>query len=325
MEKNHAKTNIVLVCWNALEYTKITLSSLFEATNTSFYLTIIDNASSDGTQDFLRELKIPSNCLELHRIYNKDNVGYGGAINQGYKISKQLRTEYTSICNNDLLFEKGWLARFEEILSNDNNIGIISAMRPSVHVSHPYYDKNAKAVVDSTPTDYSSQEERDYFTKGQTWEQFLVDLRKVNDTSLRTLQCPPEVAVTFCAMVNNRAIERVGYLADPQFEKYGSEDVDLSWSLNKVGYKCCIDNSVYIHHFRHKSIDASKLDRGRYLKKNNYLFFKKWSKDIYSFLSQYTNQELKQRFNDGEDDNFWFLRLLNKNIEFWDGKTIVER
>ena len=323
MGENLVKTNIVVVCWNALEYTKTTIDSLFKTVKHPFYLTIIDNSSTDGTVKYLEKLKVPQNCVGFHLTLNKDNVGYGGAVNQGYEISKQLGAEYTCICNNDLLFENGWLTHLEKVLISDENIGILSTMRPSVHITHPYYELTAKEVVDSTPAEYSVSEEIDYFTKGRTWIEFLEDLKKINDTRLITLKCPPEVAVTFCALVNNRAIEKIGHLADPQFEKYGSEDADLSWSLNKAGYKCCIDNRIYTHHFRHKSITASNLDRAKYLKMNNRLFFKKWSNEIYSFLSRYTNDELRQKFNEENDNDFWFLRFLNNNIQFWNGEKVM--
>ena len=45
--------NIVVVCWNALEYTKITLASLFKNTEIEYSLTIVDNGSDDDTNDFL--------------------------------------------------------------------------------------------------------------------------------------------------------------------------------------------------------------------------------------------------------------------------------
>lgn len=325
MGESHAKTNVVMVCWNALEYTKITLGSLFKTVKHPFYLTIIDNSSTDGTPEYLGKLKVPQNCVRFHLILNKVNLGYGGAINQGYEISKQLGADYTCVCNNDLLFENEWLLRLEKVLANDCKIGILSTMRPSVHVTHPYYKQTAKEVVDSTPLEYSAREEVDYFTSGATWNKFLKDLKKINNTKLATLKCPPEIAVTFCAIVKNQAIEKIGYLADSQFEKYGSEDADLSWSLNKAGYKCCIENHIYTHHFRHKSITTSNLDRDKYLKMNNRLFFKKWSSEIYSFLSKFTNDELIRKFNGGDDDSFWFLRLLNKNIQFWNGVKIVHK
>ena len=109
MGENLAKTNIVVVCWNALEYTKTTIGSLFETVKHPFYLTIIDNSSLDGTPTYLEKLRVPQNCVRFHLILNKDNLGYGGAINQGYETSKRLNAEYTCICNNDLLFENEWL------------------------------------------------------------------------------------------------------------------------------------------------------------------------------------------------------------------------
>lgn len=324
MAKNQLNTNIVIVCWNALEYTKLTLKSLFETVHHPYVLTIVDNASTDGTQEYLKKILKPENCIDIHLIFNQDNNGYGGAINQGYEVSKKLGTKYTCVCNNDVYFEDNWLSKLESDMMGDKEIGIISVMRPSVHIKHPYYDKHAKAVVDGTPENYDLVSEFNHYLNKKDWNDFLKDLKKINRTDLDVLNCPPESVVTYCALVRNKAVEKIFHLADPQFEIYGSEDVDLSWSLQEAGYKCCIDYGVYVHHFRHKSIKASKLDREKYLKRNNNLFFKKWSTKIYTFLNQYTEEELNRKFNEGEDDSFWFLRLLNQKIGFWDGRRLVK-
>ena len=44
--------SIVVVCWNALEYTKVTLESLFNTVKSSYNLIIINNGSNDDTRFF---------------------------------------------------------------------------------------------------------------------------------------------------------------------------------------------------------------------------------------------------------------------------------
>ena len=50
------KVNIVMPTWNALEYTKITLSRLFESTKVPFTLTIIDMRRGKKRLIFLKRL-----------------------------------------------------------------------------------------------------------------------------------------------------------------------------------------------------------------------------------------------------------------------------
>lgn len=55
--------HIIMVTWNAIEYTKYALDSLFLYTDLLYVLTVVDNGSSDGTQQYLHSLIPKNNCL----------------------------------------------------------------------------------------------------------------------------------------------------------------------------------------------------------------------------------------------------------------------
>ena len=130
-------TNVVIVCWNALEYTKITLESLFATTLDNYFLTIINNGSNDDTADYLKSIKIPSNVIEYSLINNSNNLGIGYAYNQGYEKSKELGCKYTAFCNNDLLFSNEWLTGMEGFLEENCDYSMINPIRPSINDFHP--------------------------------------------------------------------------------------------------------------------------------------------------------------------------------------------
>ena len=46
---------LLMVTYNRLELTKQTLDSIFKNTKTPFELVIVDNASTDGTVEFLKD------------------------------------------------------------------------------------------------------------------------------------------------------------------------------------------------------------------------------------------------------------------------------
>ena len=67
--------NVIIVCWDALEYTKTTINSLFESTsNYNYRLTIIDNNSKPNAIEYLKSIEPPSN-VKMDIIYNNSNVG----------------------------------------------------------------------------------------------------------------------------------------------------------------------------------------------------------------------------------------------------------
>lgn len=71
--------NIVVVCWNALEYTKNTLNSLLKSIDDSFKnsvrLTLINNGSSDGTLQYLKHFTKTSFLKFLQFLMKRKHTG----------------------------------------------------------------------------------------------------------------------------------------------------------------------------------------------------------------------------------------------------------
>jgi GT2 family glycosyltransferase len=318
MNKHLSKTNIIVSCWNALDHTKVTLEGLFGTVHHHYFLTIVNNASTDGTLDYLNKLETPKNCEKLIIINNDENKGAGGAINQGQEVSNQYGLEYTCLCNNDLFFQDRWLELLEETLESDKNIGIVGTLRPAVDTIHHTRLESAKFVVDNTPKSLSIHDELEYFQGGYSFEKTCEMLVDKNGGGLAVLRCPPNAVITCCALVRNSVTEKIGNFSDPQFQIYGSEDFDLSWRLEKAGYACAILKDVYVHHFRHRSITASKLDREKYLLENNIKFYKKWRTDIFNFLDAERARGVDIIHNLSTEDNheYFFLRLIRGKVNF---------
>jgi GT2 family glycosyltransferase len=87
---------VVLVTYNALEYTRACLETLGDAD-----VIVVDNASSDGTAAFLRERGV-------RHIANERNEGFPAAVNRGIAA---LDAKVIVILNNDTLVPPGALSR----------------------------------------------------------------------------------------------------------------------------------------------------------------------------------------------------------------------
>jgi GT2 family glycosyltransferase len=312
------KTNIVISCWNALPHTKKTISSLFKKTNCPFYLTIVNNASTDGTIQYLKKLKKKGKCKKIFIITNKKNKGAGEAINQGQAMSEKLKVKYTCLCNNDLYFSSKWLEKLENALDLNTNIGILGVLRPAIDVLHHTKIESTKLVVDSTKEGLSINKELSFFQDGFSFEEVAKRIVKVNGGGIEILRCPPNAVITCCALVRNSVSNIIGRFSDKQFKIYGSEDIDLSWRLSKAGYKCAILKDVYVHHFRHRSIKASNLDREKCLLENNLKFIQKWKKEIFAFLKEEEKKgvDIKKMMDEQGSSEYFFLRLMNKKTNF---------
>ncbi len=98
------KLHTVMVTYNRLECTKTTLASYFETVTVPFTLTIVDNGSDDGTEDFLRE------CLDwydLDALMLHENRYPGYATNRGWETAPSDAT-HLQRADNDWTFLPGW-------------------------------------------------------------------------------------------------------------------------------------------------------------------------------------------------------------------------
>jgi GT2 family glycosyltransferase len=311
--------HIIMVTWNALEYTKFALDSLFTFTDVPFYLTIVDNNSSDETQKYLDNLKPDNKCIGINVIKNAYNVGYGDAINQAYNTRK---SKLVCVVNNDVFFSPNWLGSMVADIESDPMIGILGCMRPLTWCKHPYCNQSTDSVLENLSNSLSPIEELTAYCHNKKYEDFVKDLKSTNNFGIRYFTGPPIHIVTCCALVRSEIIDKIGGLSDSSFKIFGAEDTDLSWRISTNGYRLAVTSSAYVHHFKHKSSDASNLDRIKHCKENNEVFYKKWHETLHKFLKQEIDNgvDVDSLLSNEDDYSYWFLRRLKSNIgsdKFW--------
>ena len=116
-------TSIIILTHKQLELTKQCLQSIETHTPESHEIIIVDNASTDGTLDYLRRYE--SAHSNVHVIANKENLGFAGGNNQGLALSKG---EYVLLLNNDTVVTDGWLSRMLATLMNHPEAGLVGPM-----------------------------------------------------------------------------------------------------------------------------------------------------------------------------------------------------
>ncbi len=111
------KISIVIPVFNQWIYTKNCLES-FKKLSNDYELIIVDNCSSDETQE---GIKLFLNKTNYKYIRNDHNTGFGFACNQGYKAAS---SEYVMFLNNDIKVkdkELLWLDKMYEDLGKAPN------------------------------------------------------------------------------------------------------------------------------------------------------------------------------------------------------------
>ena len=79
------------------------LASIFKTSYSDFEVIFVDNASNDGTADFLA-----TKYSSLRVIKNDNNRGSGGAWNTGFRLINPA-SKYVAFVDCDVIFDPDWL------------------------------------------------------------------------------------------------------------------------------------------------------------------------------------------------------------------------
>ena len=145
------KKTIVIPVLNKLKYTKQCLDDLFTTVDKFTEIIVIDNASDDGTREFLSSLD------GISTIFNQINKGCAASWNQGVKSSSS-DSSWVIILNNDVRLPKDWLNNLIDAAIDYETDIISPGMREGEHnyniseYALKYTEKMQGAFRDWTPS-----------------------------------------------------------------------------------------------------------------------------------------------------------------------------
>ena len=109
----HPRISIVIVTYNNLEYNRLCLESVFRNTLwPNFEVIVVDNASADGTPEYLLELQRAHDNVKV--ILNEQIEGLPGRTIRGWPPPTGT---YLVLLNNDTVVPNGWLIRTREAVA----------------------------------------------------------------------------------------------------------------------------------------------------------------------------------------------------------------
>lgn len=127
---------IHIACHNNLALTRACINSVIDHSE-DFELIVTDNASSDGTYEWLRQLSSGEwlHCktgmpLPLRIVTNPTNQGYKDPCNHALTLA---RGEYLVLLNNDMTVCAGWLEAMRGEFA-DPKMGVVGLMGSFCHV-----------------------------------------------------------------------------------------------------------------------------------------------------------------------------------------------
>jgi len=236
------KTSIIILTHNKLEYTQMCLDSIRRYTPRHMYeLIVVDNASTDGTREYLAEQ------TDVLTMFNEENVGFPKGCNQGIELA---RGDSILLLNNDVIVTENWLPLLLECLYSSEEIGAVGPVT------------NSAGAYQSIQVGYGSIEEMLEFANRHNrhdpakWEERLK-------------------LIGFCLLMKRDAVEKVGPL-DERFSPGFCEDTDYSVRLIKAGYKLYLCRNVFVHHFGSASFNEMPEFSRNLLVSSRQKFLEKW-------------------------------------------------
>ncbi len=114
------KVALAFITYNRLDYTKLALRSILANDQDDFALTIWDNASTDGTAEYLSTVDDPR-IAEV--ILSKENAGQIAAVNEIWAKSK---ADLLGKLDNDCLMTPGWVGKLAEAHEDIPELGVVA-------------------------------------------------------------------------------------------------------------------------------------------------------------------------------------------------------
>lgn len=132
--------SIVICTHNGVKHLQATLTHLanqITAPNVEWEVIVVDNASTDGTADFVR--RIWTQPIPL-RIVREQRSGVGHARLRGLDAA---RGDYVSFVDDDNWVAPDWVTRVECILHGEPNLGAVGSWnKPVFETAQPAWFKN---------------------------------------------------------------------------------------------------------------------------------------------------------------------------------------
>lgn len=188
-----------------------TIESVKQMTYANFKIVVVDNGSTDGSQQTLRS-KYP----EITLIENRKNLGFGEGNNVGIQYALDHGTDWVFLLNNDILVDPNLLTELMKIGVSDDKIGILG---PKI-----YYHTEPHKL-------WYAGGNINYFTG-------IISHRGVRKKDHGQYDRLDETDyVSGCALLIKREVlQKIG-MFDPVYYPSYAEDADLCVRAQRTGYR----------------------------------------------------------------------------------------
>lgn len=212
----NTQVTIVIPNYNGKHFMKSCLASLSKQTYRNFDILVVDNASTDGTADFMN-----SNYPDIKMIQLDKNYGFSKAVNVGIK---QSNSPYVILLNNDTTVDSNYISEMVKYIESDDKIFSVSSKM--IQMYHP-------DLIDSAG---------DFYTI-LGWGVCRGCGRSTNNY---TKKSSIFTACAGAAIYRKAIFDQIGYFDENHFAYL--EDIDIGYRARIYGYKNIYCPSALVYH-----------------------------------------------------------------------------
>jgi hypothetical protein len=231
--------SVIIVNYNGRHFLDACLSSLTSQTFQDFEIILVDNASTDNSDEYVHS-RYPSVLV----IGNKENRGFAGGVNDGIRVAKG---KYILTLNNDTIAEPGFVEHLKDAMETDDTIGMCAAK-----MLYPDGRINSTAICISR--------------SGAAWD------RGRFEPDRGQYDRPEEVfgPCAGAALYRKKMLDKIG-LFDEDFFLF-MEDVDLAFRGRLAGWKCWYVPSARVVHIHGGTAGYNSMISIYYGNRNNFWY-----------------------------------------------------
>ena len=249
--KRSPEASLVILCHNDGEYLKGCIASIMRHTDVPYEIILVNNATTDGSEKYLRRLERRANVRVIH---NAENRFFAAGNNQGVLAASG---RYVILLNADTVVGPQWLSRLIRCAQRDSRIGLVG----------PFTNVAVGAQLVARPG----------YASVKTFPRFAVAWARRHDAQWKEVHR----LIGFCLLVTREVIAQVGLL-DERFGPGGYEDYDYCLRVQQAGYKAALAEDVFVHHYGGKGYQKMDYDGQRRV--NREILARKWSRFMFYAL-----------------------------------------
>lgn len=241
------KAAFVILSYNLLNLTRDCIESIrLTVPESAREIIIVDNASEDGSVEWLREQK------DIKLIENKENKGFPAGCNQGIAAAEPDSDIF--LLNNDTLMPENALFWLRMGLYSAEDVGTTGSVSNNV--------SNFQRI------------RREW---GDTAS--ILQFGRENNIPMRHPYEDKLFLVGFALLIKRSVLDKIGGL-DERFSPGNSEDEDYGLRVVEAGYRNLLCRNSFILHFGHKSFEkAGARSYDAVLQTNRRKIDQKWEMD----------------------------------------------